>query len=633
MNLNSTKSRSLLSLLVFFVGIELSDAQEFLKPLNYNPAKLHVQTDQSPQTAGTRSDTLDLPFFDDFSIRSIYPDPAKWTDRHVYINRVYAANPQTLGVATFDGLNEFGLPHVDSLNPGPDGPADTLTSQPIRMGGLSASDSVFLSFMYQPQGLGDWPNLGDSLLLEVLWNGTEWRKIWGVDGFTSGVQDPKFETVILYLDDDFFFYDGFQFRFRNYATITGNNDHWHVDYVILDANRTSEDTIKNDASFLFEPENILANYRSMPWRHFYDYQETEVKDQYAITFRNNFNAPKNTTYEIEVTEQNSGTLIYTDQPIAFNFMAYSNQSIVFDTDKLLPFDDFATLNNNDSVVIRVKNFINPSGDVNPRNDTAFTDHLFYNYFAYDDGNAEKAYGVDGVGQKGFAMRFDLNEQDTIRAVKIHFAQILEDVSDVLFNLMIWKEIDSENTGEGDSVLYIGDFKRPYYINERNGFTIYVPEEELVVDGSFYIGWVQTAERNLQVGFDLSRNNSERMYYQSNGIWYSSQVNGTPMIRLAVGPDEGYIPTTVEEPMTVEKINSFSVYPNPTNNLLLIEHHAQKFNESSYRIFDLTGRLIKNGHIQQNKHQLNVRHLPKGVYMLEIINQQTGKREMHRWVRG
>ena len=45
-----------------------------------------------------------------------------------------------------------------------------------------------------------------------------------------------------------YFYEDFQFRFRNIASLSGNNDHWNIDYVRLVANRAlvEQDTVIRD---------------------------------------------------------------------------------------------------------------------------------------------------------------------------------------------------------------------------------------------------------------------------------------------------------------------------------------------------------------------------------------------------
>lgn len=86
--------------------------------------------------------------------------------------------PPTIGVATFDGLNQYGLPYNKSQITNY-GVADHLTSKPLDLSGLGAADSVYLSFFYQPQGIGDWPNAKDSLQVEFLnFQTSEWDVVW-----------------------------------------------------------------------------------------------------------------------------------------------------------------------------------------------------------------------------------------------------------------------------------------------------------------------------------------------------------------------------------------------------------------------------------------------------------------------
>ena len=50
-------------------------------------------------------DTVELPFFDDFSGRSHRPDPGHWTDDYAYVNNSYSGDPVTIGVATLDAVD------------------------------------------------------------------------------------------------------------------------------------------------------------------------------------------------------------------------------------------------------------------------------------------------------------------------------------------------------------------------------------------------------------------------------------------------------------------------------------------------------------------------------------------------
>ena len=204
---------------------------------------------------------LTLPFIDDFSQNYIFPDPALWQDINVYINSNFPDNPITYGVATFDGLDSTGTPYNFAL-PTSYGLADHLTSQPIDLS--SIVDSVFLSFYYQPQGNGNKPEAKDSLTLEFFrLSDSSWVRMWGV----KGAPNQPFEKVMIPADTSFQ-NSAFQFRFKNWATLSGNVDHWNIDYVYLNDNRNHADTLLNDVSFITNHHSMLKELTAMPWSHY-----------------------------------------------------------------------------------------------------------------------------------------------------------------------------------------------------------------------------------------------------------------------------------------------------------------------------------------------------------------------------
>ena len=166
----------LFSLTTFFAQIQ---AQEVLTGLRVNKA-IARESVKSDKPAPVRAE-LHLPFVDDFSNYTGYPDPILWLDRYAFVNRTFAIQPPTMGVATLDALDENGnvYAHAD----GASFQADYLTSQPIRLDynftlnrEMRVSDSLYLSFYYQPAGgslsglewerLGNRPEGRDSLTLE-----------------------------------------------------------------------------------------------------------------------------------------------------------------------------------------------------------------------------------------------------------------------------------------------------------------------------------------------------------------------------------------------------------------------------------------------------------------------------------
>src|SRR5687767_6429149 len=92
-------------------------AQEFLRPLTGNINITETGENNTEAQYRRSAITLQLPFIDDFSYstKQIYPAQGRWTDEMVFINSGMGRNPQSIGVATFDGLNKNGYPYLPGL--------------------------------------------------------------------------------------------------------------------------------------------------------------------------------------------------------------------------------------------------------------------------------------------------------------------------------------------------------------------------------------------------------------------------------------------------------------------------------------------------------------------------------------
>ena len=76
-------------------------------------------------------DTLELPFWDDFSTSLLIPDSSRWiVGENVNVNKGRGLNAPSMNVATFDGTDRSGIPYADT---DANGPADSLISQPINL--------------------------------------------------------------------------------------------------------------------------------------------------------------------------------------------------------------------------------------------------------------------------------------------------------------------------------------------------------------------------------------------------------------------------------------------------------------------------------------------------------------------
>ncbi len=550
-----------------------------------------------------------------------------WFDNYAYVNNTYPVNPPTIGVATLDGLNEYGLPY-NNINNHTYGTADYLTSKPIDLSGLVDTDSLYLSFFYEAQGLGDYPDKDDSLILEFRDNSSEWRTVWHDTGFASSASVPlKFKEVLVQVPALVFpytyYYSTFQFRFRNKASLYGNNDHWHLDYVILDKNRSAVDTIIQDIAFVYPLQTILKNFTLMPADQFSF--PADLRDSVVVSVHNmdpnaNNNPPATNFVKGANELYPTPVVVAADLLQTFNAAEYSYIQVNPSSEYVIPNTPNWPV---DSLVIASKVTIDPN-DSRSENDTlTHTQHFDYT-LAYDDGSAELAYGVTGIGTKKFAYEFVLNQPDTLTAFQVQFSQVEENVSDLVFNFNAWDSLSLNDFLFDDATtnIFSLDNRKPYYIDSVNGFTTYKLDTPVIISNKIYFGWTQTDTRRLQVGYDLNSTlGRPHMFVNANGLWKPSLIStaGSPMIRL-IFDSNFWGGTSAIKDLTGNK-NSIAVYPNPTSGHLNIR------SENINALFEATvtnmlGEVVKK---EQNiSDRLNINELQNGIYLLTLRDTQSGK---------
>lgn len=590
---------------IFLCISTLTYSQEKLSTLRSNPL-LHKQ---NLNIFHTSKSTLNIPFIDDFSKNSFYPDSNLWQDNNVFINRTYPVDPITIGVATFDGLDSLGFPYdITAINMDGD-TADFLTSKRID---LSNIDTAFLLFYYQPKGLGDSPQVEDSLFLQFLNDSLEWVTVWKTYG--QGLSSFK-KQVILFTTSNY--NADFKFRFLNYATISGNYDHWHLDYVKLDEFTTSSDTNElNDVAFVYNNPSFLKRYREMPWSHYKDDVLNELIDTIDIQLRNN-GASISVDYQYNVYE--NGILVdeYPTTGSSRNVSVQDYDSIgiysfenppIFVNSSIFP-TTFSALN--DSASFLVEHIIGTTPNDNKMNDTLLHQQNFFSYFAYDDGTAESAYGINVNGAMG-AYEFKLNRPDTLRAVQMYFPEMLDSVNNIPFYLTIWKDI---NGSPGDII-----YSKLVYPKHtpKHKFCTYSIDSLFQLTGTFYVGWEQTTNDLLNIGLDRNNIANNYMFYNiGNSGFIPSQFPGSWMIRPIVSQNQIIINTN-------NTLTEAQIFPNPFSDFLYLKF--QKEERRRIFLFNMNGKLVYD--VVENSHQIVIprKDLKSGIYLIEILGENSNVRQ-------
>lgn len=584
---------------IFFLVIDILFAQEVIIPLGSNKV-IEEYVQQNPlakrKPSVSIASVLSVPFSDDFSKPGVYPDPFLWIDSNAFINSTFGFQPISIGVATLDGIDNMGRPY-DSLS-GTTRICDYLTSVQIDLN-FPVADSIYLSFFYQPQGLGDEPESGDSLVLEFLNSNGNWDYVWSVDG------KPKtaFEQKFIKITDAAYLYNGFQFRFLNYATPNGNRDHWHLDYVRLDRNRTFGDGIQ-DITMIHPQQSWLKDYQAMPWSHYKSLPSpvTAMIDTVTDTIFN-INYSLTTVNHAPRCVDESGNIILT-QPLTSQNIATAS-SVVF-TKSLNGF--FFPVSPSESASFLIKNYITSSGTINSYNDTAFYLQRFKNYYSHDDGTAELAYGIAEIGAKG-AYKFENLKADTLLGMQIYFNPVGDQVHSKLFQMCFWKSIGYN--GGTENLVYKMINLKPANRDSINGFVTYYFDTALAVSkGDFYVGWMQNDATLLGVGIDKNTDSNSNMFYYASGSWHKSSVQGSWMIRPVFGER-----ITLGMDDLVLSNRQINVFPNPSKGIIHIETEKQKLGNLSVEIIDLYGRIVLNGKLQDGK--VDVSFLNDGLYILRV----------------
>lgn len=643
--------------LIIFISIP-AFAQEVLTVPGYNPAVANQY--RTSKKSALAISPVTLPFYDDFSVISVYPSPLRWVDEFAFVNTDYAKFPPSIGVATLDALDESGaLYPFAGTNPFD---ADYLTSLPIRLDSvfspakeaITLADPVYLSFYYQPQGRTISPPSKKSwLILEfhspgdndtlITSTGTtiepRWRERWAtaggtqVDTFAVLHDGMFFRQVTIPLNDaedsTLYYKNGFQFRFRNIAALAGNSQsdwrnngsHWNIDVVWLNVGLP----VQKDIAFGDQAPSMLINYESMPFRQYLPNFVNEMKDTLDIAIANLDNVNQNVSYRYDVYKSSLTPLA------SYNPGGYIIKPFI--TDGYSDYKPFAKppvnfffpTSTDEKLVFHITHTLTP--DPNPlfrSNDSITFDQLFSNYYAYDNGTAEAGIGINGAAGS-YAVQFKLNVADTLRGIQIYFNQVVGGTNQKLIDL----EVRNDALGKPGQIIKSLNSVTPIYTDNLNEFSSYWFEEPVIVNTAdfpglmFYIGWSQSFVDNLNVGFDRYKDSHLKRFFNVNGNWeMSNEINyGSLMMRPIVGPVN---PLGIVKPTEIQQL---SIRPNPVTDGNLIIQLPESWENTSegnlqISIISATGSQAFSGAFSN---PVDVSSLVPGFYLVILTEKNNGQK--------
>lgn len=632
-----------LFVILFFFSSFCGWAQEILTGMQTNPLvrmKYLEAVKHGGLKTGNSAVPLNMPFFDDFSYDSVYPTSRLWIDNYTFVNTDIPVYPPNRGAVTFDAINENGLMYDSVAQAGPT-PfiTDHLTSRFIRLDSvftptarkLTAADSVYLSFFYQPQGRSrNFPLSQDSLLLRFLVTPAHdsvtpdtvfhlkdvWMNIWhsngmSLDTFRFYNREQYFVQVMIPITDtQLFFKKTFRFQFYNYVNFAAppeyswesNCDQWNLDNVYLNFGRNLFDTVRPEISFMDRAPSMLRNYESMPYPQYTAAPDAEMADSVSLILGNRDISVHNCHYSYKVSNS-SGTFIKTYSGPNFNLQpVYTTGPAILHP----PVPWFYPITQADSAVFMMQHIVKDNAPGSVYGDTVSHEQQLYNYFAYDDGTPEASYGLTPAGSM-LAYRFNLNKPDTLRAIQMYFNHVYNNANHQYFYLCVW----NDDVGTPGDTIY-SELTEPKYSEQLNKYyTYHVPS--IPVNGTIYVGWIQTTADNLSLGFDTYNDHSSMIFYNTTGKWYPSAYTGSLMIRPIVGKP---IPLGVEK--TPAASAGLEIWPNPCSNRILhlrLNNNANSSAEGyNITITNLLGQTVLSAKYSE---QIDLSSLGQGIYILHL----------------
>lgn len=600
----------LLSVLALLISALSVHSQEYLASA---PAIKSINSEAKVRLKAVSS-TLQLPFIDDFSYDSNLPDESLWESRGVWVNNNMGIGPYSVGVATFDAIDVDGL-HYSHASSTPY-MADYLTSNRID---LSNSDSTttYLSFYYQPQGNGNAPEECDSLVLQITSGDGVWTNIWACAGMDfdtfrskvlhikSGRPDTlEFAFVNLAIKDSKYFTNKFQFRFFNYASLAGNYnpsgtincDHWNIDFVYLNDGRSDKDTMFYDIALVEPAVTVLKNYTSVPWSHYESAIKTE-NTRLAIHLRNHWE--RNMKAEVRIRIKDVDNDKYLNDSVTLGTANYEG---LYNTKMTHSYDENPIVydKSRNSATYLFECEINSDKDeLIKGNNKCYTYQHFENYYSYDDGSAENAYGVDANSSQ-VAYLYNTYQADKLYGISICFLPTnpIESASDG-FYICAWENVN----GKPGKQLRCDEATRPSFNGKMDEFMTFAFNEPLDVEKSVFIGWQQTSALRLNVGWDANRYSQSKIFYNTTGNWLNTSFSGSLMMR----PLFGCLTDDIAESASTEQ--QLSIYPNPVVDILTID--GLEGDECEVAILNTLGQTLMRG----TDRQYNVSGLKPGIYFV------------------
>jgi len=613
-------SKKLLAFILFLVSTT-AFGQLIEKPLHKSGKDFKSRATEAKDT------TLTLPFWDDFSTVETRPTPLLWKHgENVQVSATIGVNVPTFNVAVLNGVDSLGIPY--DIDDTAISPVDSLVSQKIDLNQVAINNrnTVFMSFFWQANGLGEIPDAEDSLALcfldaELNWVSQDINEddlfsnalIGGPDVLKFDPNDPTkqvFTQVILPIPERFF-HENFRFKFQSYGSKQGTFDSWLIDYVYINFDRNRNDVFYEDRAISMGVSAAFGGYSTIPFEHFFDNQATLSN---TVNFEvNNLDdelQPMNFWVEI-FDKKTDNSILQVNNESVISPIVNANERRTVTSNSIAGGD---LLSDFDTTSLRFKTYIDSDdAPLIPNassfysflsNDTIYNDLNLERHYAYDDGSAEFSAGINVDGGK-IVVKYGILTRDTLTHIDINFPILFPDSERERIRILVLRDL----TENQESMLISQEYSIPPRTSSDQ-FTRIPLREQYILEDTIYIGFEQTTNNFVAVGLDKNNDNGSKILFNLGEIWERNEsVSGSLMIRPVFGMP--FAPTANENEVNDE----LTIYPNPATNILNITGSYDSFS-----ILDLSGKNIVVSKISNT--QLDLSSLESGIYLISFLQNGT-----------
>jgi len=597
------------SLRIFILCIFVSGVFLFLPAkaqfVEFGPIqKIKNANSQVSPTNARTSETLSLPFWDDFALGI---DTLIWEVKGTSYTETIGINPPSIGMLLLDGVDENGRPYsfvnIDQ------GVTDLISSKTFDLSNLSTSEStsLYLSFFWQAGGRAESPDEGDQISLQFLGPEGNWIPVWTKRGSADHPLDSFTQEFIQVIP--VFQHPNFRFRFETRGRQSGPFDSWIVDYIFLNTNRDLEEIDYPDRSLTQRNNLRFGDYGAYPKDLLASNQEenwSTIQNEF-LNLEDRFRAME---YSIQITDLESGQVLPINSNTPFNPVPNAGERRAFES---LEFDEIpppqletdleikTTLLSGDDIWFEINN-----GDTTffenvdlRSNDTVRTVFPVRDYFAYDNGSPDYSAGINQrAGQ--LAVEYNTPEEVYLKGISINFTN--PNQAEQAIDILVWDDLEQEPI-----------FKREELIPRfpsADSLVYFSLDTNLLVRGNFYVGYAQFTDDFIYVGLDKLNDNGDRIFYNVGRGWaQNEEVEGSLLVRAHVSLATPFTENTLPE-------ENLRIYPNPVQNQLEIEGSF-----SELRIFDPFGREIFLERQQGTKGEIiNFRGQRPGIYIVQVLTE-------------